>query len=286
MKLKFECWNVAFRRHEEDILRNDDKFVVIPNTLRYWAADPFIVYEDNVYYIFAELYDRLLSKGKIGYCKLSNDGKLLSKWKVLIDSSTHMSFPVPIKYNGKYYLMPESSKEYELRIYSAESFPEKWIKCKTLLTNVQVADSIFVDKDTLLTYDNYSVPKKALLYKRKKDNSFICVEKEEDTELRLRPAGKTFFSNGMRIAPLQNCNGAYGKSVFFTALGDHINDYKIIGELSDKTLKINDYNEVIEGIHTYNFCNDFEVIDIKTRKFNLINFFGLLIRKIHKYKKG
>lgn len=280
MKLKFECWNVAFRRYKQDILKNEDEFVVIPNTLRYWAADPFIVYEDNVYYIIAELYDRLLRKGKIGYCKLSVDGKLLSKWKVIIDSTTHMSFPVPIKNDGTYYLMPESSKEYELRIYRAESFPEKWVQCKTILSNVQVADSIFIDKDTILTYDNYSVPKKALLYKRNKDNQFICVEKEEDVELRLRPAGKIFFKSDMRIVPLQNCNGAYGKSVYLTAIGEHINENKIIGELSDKTLKIDNYNEEIEGIHTYNFAKDFEVIDIKTRKFSIVSFLGLILKKI------
>ena len=103
---------------------------------------------------------------------------------------------------------------------------------------------------------------------------------EEDVELRLRPAGNIFFKSDMRIVPLQNCNGAYGKSVYLTAIGEHINENKIIGELSDKTLKIDNYNEEIEGIHTYNFAKDFEVIDIKTRKFSIASFFGLVLKKI------
>ena len=106
------------------------------------------------------------------------------------------------------------------------------------------------------------------------------MEEEEDLELRLRPAGNIFFKSDMRIVPLQNCNGAYGKAVYLTSIGEHINENMIIGEMSDKTIRIDNYNDEIEGIHTYNFAKNYEVIDVKTRKFSIVSFWGLILKKL------
>ena len=62
---KFENWTVAYRRRNGNATLLEDivsPFVCIPNTWRYWCADPHIFEENGKTYIFAELYDRVLRR--------------------------------------------------------------------------------------------------------------------------------------------------------------------------------------------------------------------------------
>ncbi|MEN6600535.1 MAG: hypothetical protein ABFC21_09005 [Rectinema sp.] len=281
-RFRFECWHVAYRSHIQNIEQNKASFIIIPNTFRYWAADPFIMFYDNKYYVFAELYDRLRLKGRIGYCILSDNGRLLSGWKIIISSKDHLSFPYLIKKGNKIILMPESSKENQLRLYEPTSFPNIWRISTVLIDGEKLVDSIFLNEELLLTYDNFSSPRKVILYKRQRNNEFRILLKVDDINLRLRPAGKAFNSGGKLIVPLQNCFDEYGKSILLTEIkyddNNNILEIKNIYEISKDTIKISNFNNLIIGIHTYNFDNIIEVIDIKTRKFNLLNLIGLALK--------
>lgn len=281
-KYKFQCWNVAFRQHSEDIENNKETFTLIPNTFRYWAADPFIIKKDEIYFIFAELYDKFFRKGHIGYCKIAEDGKILSKWKKCIKSSVHMSFPFTIVIDDRLFLMPESGKEHELRIYESHDFPNKWRISKKLLTDVQICDTIEIGK-YLWTYDNFRSEWNAKIYTN--DNNQISLLKEiPDTKKRLRPGGKAFQYKGLWVVPMQNGEGEYGRSLYFTQIDlsdtSNIKYDKILFELSDENVSINRFDKPIIGLHTYNYNEKFEVIDIKTRQFSWGDIIGLILKKI------
>ena len=70
-----ESWNVAFRLKKQGSIFEDldSRFMIIPNSLRYWAADPMVFTYKNNTYVFAELYDYVRCRGILGYTKY--DGK-------------------------------------------------------------------------------------------------------------------------------------------------------------------------------------------------------------------
>ena len=281
-KFRFECWNVAFRKHNTNIESNSDPFVTIKNPLLYWAADPFIILHNNKYYVFAELYNRLTYKGVIKYCVLNENGEQISRWKKALCDKKHLSFPFVFKQNNIFYMMPESSKSCNLALYKALSFPKKWKKESVLIENDRVADSIFLDNETLYTFDNYSRPRKAIVYKSV-NNEWVRTIEKEDPDIIFRPAGKVFLRNGKAIVPLQDSSkGQYGENMYFASILCEKNKLTITKEFSfDKSnLHIRNFKKEVLGVHTYNFDGEFEVIDIKTSTFNVLSFLGYCIKKI------
>ena len=62
------------------------EFTVLPNTIRYWAADPFIISVGEKEYLFFEMFDRLKSKGLIGYREINGDK--IGKMKIAYEAET------------------------------------------------------------------------------------------------------------------------------------------------------------------------------------------------------
>ena len=56
-----ESWNVAFRlKKQGSILEDlDSMFTIIPNSIRYWVADPMVfTYQNHTYERYAYLYSK------------------------------------------------------------------------------------------------------------------------------------------------------------------------------------------------------------------------------------
>lgn len=273
-----ESWNVAFRKRTANILYEDldAEFTIINNSWRYWAADPFVFeYGDSVF-VFAELYDYLRCRGIIGYCQIKDNQ--IGRWTPVIIESYHLSFPFIWEKDGEIYLMPEASESGKLCLYKAIEFPRRWEKISDIRENVKLVDTIPVDdnKRYLLSYDvdNHSHHKVVLIDTVNIENDYVVCEDVANVK---RSAGG-LLDNNIRVA--QNCTEAYGKGLIFYRYSFIKDQYK-----EEEICRINPddlvYNRSIylDGIHTYNQSKKFEVIDIKTRRFNLLNFFCRLINK-------
>lgn len=104
-----------------------------------YVADPFMISKDNKYFMFFEVMDRGNNEGNIAYAESSN----LKNWqykKVILDEKFHMSFPNVFKWKGEYYLVPESHQDLAVRLYKAESFPDKWKYVKNLISGYSFVD--------------------------------------------------------------------------------------------------------------------------------------------------
>lgn len=73
------------------------EFTVLPNTIRYWAADPFIISVGEKEYLFFEMFDRLKSKGLIGYREINGDK--IGKMKIAYEQN--IIYPFLIFLNTK-----------------------------------------------------------------------------------------------------------------------------------------------------------------------------------------
>lgn len=112
-----------------------------------FVADPFITLKDNKYFMFFEILNRATDQGDIGYAE-SSDGKKWEYRNIVIDEDFHLSYPHIFEWENNYYLIPESHEDLSVRLYKAESFPDKWEHIGNILNGYHYIDpSIFRHND-------------------------------------------------------------------------------------------------------------------------------------------
>ena len=112
-----------------------------------FVADPFMVFEDEKYFMFFEMLNLNTKQGDIAYAE-SADGKNWNYRKVVIDEKFHLSYPYVFKWENNYYMIPESHRDFSVRLYKAKKFPEEWEYVGNLLSGYRNVDpSIFRYKD-------------------------------------------------------------------------------------------------------------------------------------------
>lgn len=287
-----ESWNIAYRKGNPGkiLLDLETPFNIIENSFRYWAADPFIYERNGDVYIFAELYDYVLCRGVIGYCKLDSSKRI--KWTPIIVEKHHLSYPCIMEYGEKIYLMPESSEIKQLVLYEAIDFPIKWEKKYVIRTGEAFVDTTPIKWgkcNFAITYDKKDSKKPQL--------TLIDLEGlQEDVYVEFihtfqcRPAGHTFYHETGYIRPAQlsfDSDAGYGKAVLFYSYSldkDMQYNETLIKEIYPTDLKYS-RNFLIDGMHTYNASENYEIIDIKTRRFNVLNFVFRLINKVKRQLK-
>lgn len=291
-----EEWCVAFRKKKDTLLYQDNGtdnvFTVLNNSVRYWAADPFIISNDGKDYLFFEMFDRFKSKGLIGYREIF-DGKV-GKMQVAYEANCHLSFPFIYKENDKFYMMPESSEGQTLDILETDSFPTGWRVCKNLARGRRFVDSSLFDKNgntylfTQELKDGYSFTQLDLY---EIDGEKLIPSNNNpivDSAFNSRLAGRVFENNGEIIRVSQDCSEDYGKQLNFNKLNDFsIDNYDeaYLKGVTFEDVKLDKLRKYF-GIHTYNFNENYEVIDLKEKskiKFgNIVNIFWRIIFKLKK----
>lgn len=281
-----ESWNVAWRKKSSGNILSDKNtpFNIIKNGFRYWAADPFLFEYQNKKYIFAELYDYIHCRGSLGYCTLDENRR--SKWKQIILEDYHLSYPYIVKRGNNIFIIPESGSAQFLYVYKAVQFPDKWEKVKILRENVQYGDTtpfLWKNHPYALTYDVKDPEKYRLVMLDLENASHDKMLPYEDVQFR-RPAGKFFVEKKRMIRPAQNCKNDYGEGLVFYECGiNSSGEYweNEIQRIVPSDLKFS-CQILINGMHTYNSTDTFEIIDIKTRRFNILNFIFRIISKLRR----
>lgn len=278
-----ESWNVAWRKKPSGSILSDKTtmFNIIKNSNDFWAADPFLFSYNGDTYIFAELYDYKLCRGCIGFCKWN--GNTFGKWEKVITENYHLSYPFIFEENNEIFIIPESGADKSLYLYRAVDFPYKWERCKTIKTGVIYGDTTlfrYEGKCYALAYDVSSDIYALELISFNKGFESKPITDNENVNLK-RPAGKIFFINDEMMRPAQKCINNYGEGLVFYKIC--FNNGKYV-ENKVKTVLPNEFDFskkiILDGMHTYNSNNEFEIIDLKTRRFNLLNFISRIINKI------
>lgn len=281
-----ESWNVAWRKAPPGSILTDREtpFSIIENPLRYWAADPFVVEREGKTYLFAELYDYIRCRGILGFCELIPGRKC--RWEPIIVEPFHLSYPCVLEHEGKTYLLPESGADRLLLLYEAVEFPQTWKQIKILRQDGSFADTTPITDDGLALAHEVSVPTDPHLTLIDLTGRRPDTLAENQDRLRSRPGGRPFRLEERMIRPVQHSwdfYQNYGKSLIFSEMtleGDHLHE-EPVAEICPTDLR---YSRPIflDGMHTYNASPNFEVIDIKTRRFNLLN---LVFRVLNKLRR-
>ena len=243
----------------------------------FWA-DPFVISEDDHYYIFVEEFVYRDDRAHISVLTLDKEGNITDARRI-IENTYHMSYPQVFDINGVFYMLPETAQNGTIELYRCTDFPYKWEFDRNLMENVSAVDSTLFFLDGIwwmfTTIDQTTVKSgnSTELFLYYTENIFSDQWKSHPlnpviSDIRTaRPAGKIFINDGKIYRPSQDCTGRYGVGFnLFEIITLNKTDYRenLISEVKpewDKTLK---------GTHTLNSDKDLIVIDVYRYRKRLI----------------
>ncbi|KQK13756.1 glycosyltransferase family protein 64 protein C5 isoform X2 [Brachypodium distachyon] len=109
-----------------------------------FVANPFLFLQGDAIYMFFETKNPITSQGDIAAAVSKDAGVTWQQLGVVLDEEWHLSYPYVFRYNNKIYMMPESSKKGDLRLYCALDFPLKW-KLEKVLMEKPLVDSVIIN---------------------------------------------------------------------------------------------------------------------------------------------
>ena len=112
-----------------------------------FVADPFLIHENNTYYMFFEALNTNTGQGDIGLA-ISNDGFNWTYKQIILDDDFSTAYPCVFKWNNDYYMIPDTYKAESVRLYKSSNFPYNWTFVKTLLEGRDFLDN------TIFHYNN------------------------------------------------------------------------------------------------------------------------------------
>ena len=121
------------------------KSTFIENKEGTFNADPFVIEKDNKSYCFVECFDYSEKKAKINVYELSE--KEYTFIGTALEESFHLSFPYIFEFNNDIYMIPESSKNRDIRLYKCNNFPLEWNLEEVLINDIDAADTMILRKD-------------------------------------------------------------------------------------------------------------------------------------------
>jgi lysophospholipase L1-like esterase len=187
-----------------------------------FVADPFILVDQGIWYMFFEVLNDVDGKGIIGMAT-SSDGLQWQYEQIVLTESVHLSYPLVLKHENEYYMIPESADLNEVRVYRATNFPYDWEYVSTIASGRAYVDpSIFFynQKWWMFVGEVYSSEARGtcrLFYSDDLLGGWIEHPQSPiviaDTS-KSRPAGRSFvFDNDRIIRLAQKNNVIYGQRV-------------------------------------------------------------------------
>ena len=226
-------------------------------------ADPFMIKEDEeYYYILVEEFVFLEEKGKITLLRVNKMDFSLASKKIIIEESTHLSFPF-CELNGNT-IVPESVVSGETKEYILDLDTMSVINDRVILNEGLVDATFFTDfqgNKWILAAKKKNPKKDMYMYLLNGDtyepfrNGQVIFQSIEET----RSAGRIFEYNGKLYRPVQDSTQRYGRQTKIM----EINELDKHGYKATCVQIINgkDNPPYNETLHTFNVYDDCVIVD-------------------------
>lgn len=117
----------------------------VDDVLAIFVADPFMVKDNGLWYLFFEVLNGYSKNGDIGLAS-SKNGIDWEYQQIVLDESFHLSYPYVFKNKDTYYMIPESRHGKAVKLYKSVEFPTKWVFVTDLISG-NFADPSIVHKN-------------------------------------------------------------------------------------------------------------------------------------------
>ena len=150
LRLRKTTWDIEIYRGTSPFaLRNMDgnknpvlTAADVTDVVADFVADPFMVREGGVWYMFFETLVKATNKGVI--CLATSTNALSWAYqRVVLEEHFHLSYPYVFAWDGIYYMIPETAEVSSVRLYTASEFPNGWTFKAELLKGRHRDPSIF-----------------------------------------------------------------------------------------------------------------------------------------------
>jgi hypothetical protein len=111
-----------------------------------FVADPFMVWDNGVWYMFFEVLNAETQNGEIGLAT-SVDSLHWTYRQIVLREDYHLSYPYVFRVGGQYYMVPETLAAGWVRLYKATLFPIKWAAVGSLVSGKFADSSLFYYQD-------------------------------------------------------------------------------------------------------------------------------------------
>ena len=201
---------IAVKENRGDVLGSLDQFApLMPPAGRYYA-DPFLIENRGVQYLFFEDFD--YKKGVISYVLIEEAGRF-SAAQVALELPVHLSFPSFYQEGEEIYMIPETYSSQSISLFKAVAFPERWEWQRTLVRGDKFSDPI------LFHYDGYywifaAVDRDRLVvfYASALDGPYF-PHPINQKRIRGRNAGNIYCDEGRLVRPTMDCRIRYGRAM-------------------------------------------------------------------------
>lgn len=275
-KLTIKQWSVAFAHADiKEIIRTKKwnvqfKWLPIDTTTRFFA-DPFIFKSPKAeLFVAYEDFSNDDQYGKISIQALTSNFETIST-KLLLDTQSHLSYPNVYTYEGKTYMMPESSLSGEINRYEFDFDSQALINKETIIKEPLLDPTITFYKNKYWLFATkrgmHSNNKLYLYHADSINGPFTAHIKNpvKDSFYNTRPAGNFIEVDGELYRPTQHSVGYYGKAIVINKINAlTVEDFGEEEYLFIEAPKDGQYNF---ATHTLNSTEDSIVIDGLRRKF-------------------
>ena len=266
-KLAHYAWDIAYGTYTDSIISEGLKKVkinIVKNTYRNkWFADPFILDEDeNVIQFLVEKFDYGVKRGRIARLKVNKKNNIIEECSIILELSTHLSFPVIYRVNGEVYVHPENSASGASYIYRYDKYTDKLVEAK-LMVEEPITDAVIRKDGNIYRMYATRVPETngCVLHEYSSDfllGPFTHTCEHTFKKNTARMAGMFLTSvDGRLIRPAQDCFGGYGKAV-------------ILYDGHKQICRIEPISYKYAGVHTFNMFQRSFVIDFKKYDYPLL----------------
>jgi len=269
-------WQLRINNIRDSNYCQDDfsTFKAINPPRRLFWADPFIIADENNYYVFVEEFIYKTNKAHLSVLQLNCDGHLIKSEKIL-ERPYHLSYPFVFKIDGTYYMIPETNQNKTIELYKCCDFPYIWKFEKYIMENISATDT------TLFHYENkwwlFTTIDQTGGVSSCSTELFLFYSDDPimgkwvshplnpvvSDESRARCAGKIFVDGGKIYRPSQDCSIRYGRGLninHITKLNEQEYNEVLLKEIKP------DWDPKLKGLHTINSDKDMIIID--TYKFH------------------
>jgi uncharacterized repeat protein (TIGR02543 family) len=106
-----------------------------------FVADPCLFYEGNTWYMFFEVnQNNNVADSDIGLATSTN-GLQWTYQHIVLDETFHLAHPYVFKWNGDYYMIPDTYDQNTVKLYKATSFPNNWVFVANLVSGSGYTDT-------------------------------------------------------------------------------------------------------------------------------------------------
>lgn len=250
---------------------NWNDFHIIKAPKDKWYADPFIldVTDDNII-VLVEEFTYSINRGRLAKLVIDKETYKIKQEKIILDLSTHLSFPAVLRLGGDVYLYPENSASGKSILYHYNPENDALVVVNTL-SDLPLTDAIMAEIDGQNYLFATKIPTQngnelTIYESTDKIGCYSPIQAITFADNTARSAGDIFVDNNRLIRPAQNCNGGYGVGLVFQEVTKDENGNFIVKELFRQS-PLKGYI----GMHTYNQYKGYVIVDLHARRHPILH---------------